>query len=420
MPITPEQFILAMQKFDIADARPRIAIAVSGGGDSLALTFLLQRWVTDRGGELLALTVDHKLRENSTLEAETLHALLSQHKINHEILTWQGDKPATHLQERARAERYRLLLNTCQTRGYTTLALAHNLEDQMETFWMRLAHGSGLDGLAGMAKSRTAEGIHIIRPVLDFTREELRTTCRDFNIDWAEDPSNSNAKFLRVRLRDFETVLSAEGLTPQRLSLTLQKLEDAREALEAMANQSFAQSVSTQPLGYFSLDKTVWQNFPRDSQRRVLARLLQKLSPTDYPLGFEAIEQTRLEILDPDFTGRTLSACELFADKKDHILFCRELAMAQDRLPLQNSILWDNRFKPEGFTGESLTIGLLGETGFCLVKKEPKRNPPLPAKIGRLLPALWREETLMAVPQLDYYHQDAPESLRRGKITCIL
>jgi tRNA(Ile)-lysidine synthase len=420
MPISPEQFILAMQKFDTGDSCPKIAVAVSGGGDSLALTFLLQRWVSDRGGALLALTVDHRLRENSTLEAEALHTLLSRHQINHEILTWQGDKPATHLQERARAERYRLLLNACQTCGYTTLALAHNLEDQMETFWMRLAHGSGLDGLAGMAKSRTSGGINIIRPVLDFTREQLRATCRDFNIDWAEDPSNSNPKFLRVRLRDFETALAAEGLSPQRLSLTLQKLEDAREALEYMANQSFAQSVSAQPEGYFSLDKTVWQNFPRDIQRRVLALILQKLSPTEYPLGFEAIEQTRLEILNPDFTGKTLSACEIFSRKTDTIIFCRELATAQDRLPLQNGILWDNRFQLSGFAGESLTVGLLGETGLCLVRKEPHRNFPLPAKLGRLLPALWLENALMAVPQLDYYHPDASESLRQGKITCIL
>src|SRR5690606_3672257 len=129
-----------------------------GGGDSMALALLLHDWARARGGKILALTVDHGLRAASAAEARQTAARLAQHGIAHEILAWEGEKPCTGIQQHAREARYRLLRGACEKHGIKTLALAHNAEDQAETFWMRLAHGSGLDGLAGMAAKREEGG----------------------------------------------------------------------------------------------------------------------------------------------------------------------------------------------------------------------------------------------------------------------
>ena len=278
--VTSNEFSAFMQKLDISETHPKIAVAVSGGGDSLALTALMQEWITTHNGEMLTLTVDHKLRAESTAEANGVQKLLRARGITHDILTWEGDKPLTHIQEMARKARYKLLLSACIQRGFPVLAVAHNLEDQIETFWMRLAHGSGLDGLSAMAPLRTIESVFIIRPVLPFSRERLRATCLQHSINWVEDPSNANKKYLRPQLRAFENLLEKEGLTPKRLAMTIQKLEDARQALQVMTEKAFDECVLLHPEGYATLKTEVWKQSPREIQRRILAKTLMILSVT--------------------------------------------------------------------------------------------------------------------------------------------
>jgi len=415
--ITSESFALSMQKLGIGKTRPKIAIAVSGGGDSLALTVLMQEWVTTRGGDILALTVDHRLRPNSSAEAEGVQKLLRTHGIAHDILIWEGDKPLTHIQEMARKARYKLLLSECLKRGFPFLAIAHNLEDQIETFWMRLAHGSGLNGLSAMAPMRMTEGVSVIRPVLSFSREQLRTTCLQHNIKWVEDPSNANKKYLRPRLREFETLLKKEGLTPDRLALTVQKLEDSRQALQVMTNTAFAECVTLHPEGYATLKTEKWKKSPREIQRRILAQTLMILSPKPYQSGFDAIEQTRIELHNQFFTGKTLAGCEIFPGRSGNVLLARESDAAEGQMRIQEGLIWDGRFTVSGFPTESLYIGALGKQGLCELKKNMESSGTLPFKVKRVLPALWQKENLLAVPHLGYYSQYCPAKLKTGRIT---
>ncbi len=417
--ITAADFALAMKKLGIGETRQKIAVAVSGGGDSLALVMLLHDWMKSAGGELLALTVDHKLRPDSTTEAQEIQELLRARGIAHEILTWRNDKPATHVQELARAARYELLLGECRRRGFPLLAVAHNLEDQIETFWMRLAHGSGLDGLAAMAAVRNVDGVALIRPLLNFTREQLRATCRQFGVTWIEDPSNKNEKYLRVKLRPFENLLAEEGLTPARLAQTVQKLEDARQALQVMTEQTAAACVALHPEGYAALKTSLWQQAPRDIQRRVLAQTLLAVAPQPYPAGFEAVEAARLELQTDGFAGKTLAGCEIFPHKGD-LLIVREAAVVGSRKRAAAEALWDGRFLLSGFSpDESAEIGALGEDGLSALRKNAPELPALetlPFKVKRVLPALWRGENLLAVPHLSYYSPDCPAGLKTGGI----
>jgi tRNA(Ile)-lysidine synthase len=417
--ISAVDFAAALKKTGVGETRPKIAVAVSGGGDSLALALLVQEWVKKHGGEMVALTVDHSLRAESGAEAQKVGEILAARGIAHEILThaWDGDKPETHIQERARDARYKLLSEACRKRGFTFLAVAHNLEDQTETFWMRLAHGSGLDGLAGMAASRDADGIKIIRPVLGFSRAELRATCEANKVSWIEDPSNKNEKYLRVRLREFEEMLAGEGLTPARLAQTMQKLEDSRDALQVMVSTAFSTCAQVHPEGYATLNTGNWQKSPREVQRRVLTQLLTAISPQDYPLGFDAVESTRLELQDAiipgGFAGKTLAGCEIFPAQGGYFVFVREAAIVEGPAPAADGTVWDKRFVLSGISA-GVTIGALGSAKIDESKTPAKKA--LPFKIRRVLPAFFLNDNLCAVPHLGYYTADCPPEIKAGKI----
>ncbi len=312
-PLPPEDFAAALAALDAGTAQ-KIAIAVSGGGDSMALALLLRDWANPRGVELHAFTVDHRLRPEAAAEARHVHDVLSARGIAHEILAWDGEKPATHIQERARAARYALLCQACRRHGIATLAVAQNLEDQIETFWMRLAHGSGLDGLSGIEDARDADGIKIIRPLLGFSRASLRATCAKYGVKWIEDPSNKCDKYLRVKLRAFEELLAAEGLTPERLARTLGKLGDAKDALQYYAAQAYETCVTADEDGA-ALDVEKWKRYPRDIQRRVLGLALGAVAPQPYPAGFDKTERARLNLLEDGFKGQTLAGCRIGRNK---------------------------------------------------------------------------------------------------------
>jgi tRNA(Ile)-lysidine synthase len=315
------------------------------------------------------------------------------------------------------------LLQACRSAGFPVLAVAHNLEDQIETFWMRLAHGSGLDGLSAMAPSREVGGVSMIRPVLPFSRAQLRETCAQHDIHWIEDPSNRNEKYLRVKLRRFENLLAEEGLTPARLSQTLQKLEDAREALQVMTERAAASCVQLHPEGYAALKTAEWKEYPRDIQRRILGQALRTMAASTYPPGFEALEQTRLDLQDPSFAGKTLAGCEIFPGRCGEMLIAREAQSVAGRAPAAKSSLWDERFQVSGFESESLEIGALGEAGLAELRKNIKgfeasarKLEALPFKVKRVLPALWQGENLLAVPHVSYYSPASPPALKTGQV----
>ena len=186
------------------ESRPRVAVAVSGGADSLALLLLVHRWASARGGSALGLSVDHRLRVESRGEMRQVHRWLEAKGLAHHALVWrhQGLLRGA-VQAMAREERYRLLTCWCRGRGILHLALAHHAGDQAETVMMRLARGSGVEGLAGMSAILARDGVRLIRPLLLVDPDRLRATLRAVGQPWIEDPSNSNLSFERVRWRRF-------------------------------------------------------------------------------------------------------------------------------------------------------------------------------------------------------------------------
>jgi tRNA(Ile)-lysidine synthase len=260
---------------DLASA-PALVLAVSGGPDSTALLMLAARWCAalKNGPQLLAVTVDHGLRPQSAAEANAVKRLARKLGVPHKTLRWTGRKPATGLQEAAREARYRLLAQAAKRTGAPHVVTAHHLDDQAETVMLRLARGSGLSGLAAMARESEIFGTTLVRPLLDLPKARLIATLRKARFAFADDPSNRDPRFTRARLRALMPELAKEGLSAPRLSTLARRLRRADLAIEAMvwaAAQRLTSPVpSVQPA--IALDAGAFARLPDEVALRLLGR----------------------------------------------------------------------------------------------------------------------------------------------------
>ena len=232
---------------DLAD-HPVLVLAVSGGPDSTALLVLAVRWrkALRHGPKLIAVTVDHGLRPQSRGEANAVKRLARSLGVAHRTLRWTGRKPSTGLQQAARIARYRLLAAAARRAGARHVLTAHTLDDQAETVLIRLVRGSGLSGLAAMARSSPLPGsgrgdIVLVRPLLDVPKSRLLATLRKAGIAYADDPTNRDPRFTRARLRAAMPALEREGLVPRRLALLARRVRRAEVALQAAVAQAIAE-----------------------------------------------------------------------------------------------------------------------------------------------------------------------------------
>jgi tRNA(Ile)-lysidine synthase len=214
---------------------PSLMLAVSGGPDSTALLVLAARWakLLRRGPKLTAVTIDHGLRPEAAREAAAVKQLARKLGVAHRTLRWRGRKPGTGLQEAARNARYELLAQAAARDGVGHILTAHTLDDQAETVLFRMARGSGLVGLTGMAPvaplpARAKHEIFLVRPLLHLPKARLIATLQAAKIGYAEDPSNHDPRFTRARLRTLLPALAREGLDARglaRLALRLRRAE---------------------------------------------------------------------------------------------------------------------------------------------------------------------------------------------------
>jgi tRNA(Ile)-lysidine synthase len=262
-------------------AAPAIVLAVSGGPDSMALLLLAARWRAGRkrGPKLLAVTIDHALRPESAREANEVKRVARRLGVVHRTLRWTGKKPATGLQEKARQARYRLLAGAAARDGASHLLTAHTLDDQAETVLMRLLRGSGMAGLGGMARVSPVPACEekkllLLRPLLDLPKARLIATLKAAGIPFAEDPSNDDPRFTRVRMRTLLPALAGEGLDAQRLALLARRMRRAEAALETAADAA-AEVLSCTPWSNgaaISLDAAGFKRLPPEIALRLLAR----------------------------------------------------------------------------------------------------------------------------------------------------
>ena len=219
-------------------AAPAIVLAVSGGPDSIALMWLAARWrrALASGPRLIAVTVDHGLRAESAAEAREVRRLARSLDLPHRTLRWTGPKPNTGLPAAARAARYRLLAQAARSARATHILTAHTRDDQAETMLMRLLRGSGIAGLAAMARETEREGVLLARPLLNVPKSQLIATLQRAKIGFADDPTNRDTVFTRPRIRTLMPALAAEGGDARNLARLAARFARANAAVEILAD----------------------------------------------------------------------------------------------------------------------------------------------------------------------------------------
>ena len=405
-PLSDADFAVRLDRLGPFERAPRLAIAVSGGADSMALALLADAWARHRGGGITALTVDHRMRPEAAAEARQVGAWLAARGVAQETLVWEGPHPPSDIQAAARAARYRLLEGWCAARGVLHLLTAHHREDRAETFWLRLARGSGLDGLAGIAAEAERPDCRVLRPLLDVPPDRLRARLRLEGQTWIEDPSNRNADFARVRVREARAVLAAEGLSAERLAETLRHLGRARQALEAATANLLARAVTVHPAGFAWLDAEALGRAKPELGLRALAAVLATIGGADYPPRLERVERLYDALRRNSLgRGRTLGGCQLVAQGAS-VLVCRELAELEGPIALSpgKALTWDGRFRVEAATScpEGVTVGPLGQDRRTLSRDALRRLQTLPGPVRTSLPALRDTEGLAEIPALQW------------------
>jgi tRNA(Ile)-lysidine synthase len=219
-------------------AAPALVLAVSGGPDSIALMWLAARWRRGltRGPRLIAVTIDHGLRAEAAREARDVKRLARSLDLPHRTLRWTGAKPKTGLPAAARSARYRLLAQAARQNRATHILTAHTRDDQAETLLMRLLRGSGIAGLAAMARVTERDGLLLARPFLNVSKSQLIATLKKAKLDFADDPSNRDTNFTRPRIRNVMPVLAAEGGDARSLARLASRLARANQAVEVLVD----------------------------------------------------------------------------------------------------------------------------------------------------------------------------------------
>lgn len=403
-PDLPQRFDDQMGQLLGPDFPTELAVAVSGGGDSMALLDLSHRWARRMGVRLWCVTVDHGLRAESADEAALVGRVCSELDVPHTLLRWRGWDGRGNLQEAAREARLALI---DRWRGVIRhVLMAHTRDDLAETFLIRLKRGSGVEGLSGMAAVREVWGaarpdhrvagdidgpvpeqsLHLkgadvrppafklVRPLLEERRETLRAHLRFYQTPWVEDPSNEDAAFDRVRMRRLIQSLETEGLGVDRLASTARAQARARGALQARAAE-VAKRVRVRDLGTGDVlfDREGLGAIEAETQLRLMAEGLRVVGSAFQRPRLAALERA----LDIALSGgrSTLAGCVIMADGA-LIRVCREYAAVQDLVvSVADRILWDQRWQISGDAISAYQIRALGAAGVAQLPERPDGRP---------------------------------------------
>ncbi|OYQ32631.1 tRNA lysidine(34) synthetase TilS [Niveispirillum lacus] len=404
-PIEPVGFDRLMRGVGPFESAPQIAVGVSGGADSVALTLLLARWVGQRGGRLLALTVDHGLRADSHAEAAKVAAWMANLGIEHRILPWVGEKPTTGIQAGARHARLRLLADAAAAQGILHLALAHHADDQAETHRLRADRASGSQGLAGMPAIREMDHLRLIRPLLPVAKARLVATCQAWGQAWVEDPSNGNPAFARARLRLSQSVGANEAQAAQTAAT-------ARAILDGDVARLLAMHARFQPEGWVVLNRALL-DAPNDRVQPLVASLLRAVGGAAYPPSPASIADLLQGLREQPDRGRTLAGCR-FMPLTDGWRLLREARNLQGPARFRGGgtpVTWDGRFRLSAERVGDYSVRALDDALWRLARADRPdlSRVDMPASLRWTLPAVLSGDRLIAIPHLLYTAADMPD-----------
>ncbi|WP_411819488.1 tRNA lysidine(34) synthetase TilS [Hyphococcus formosus] len=398
------------------DLPKKFAIAVSGGRDSIALARLAAGYAKATGAEVLALTVDHGLRPEAAKEAAKVSQWCAAMGLSHRLLRWAGEKPQTGIQAAARSARYRLLIEAAQSDGCEAILTAHSLDDQAETVFMRLGRGAGPRGLSAMKEETwvaagAGEPIRLLRPLLGFRRLDITRFLDEAGQDYVDDPSNDDPTYERVRARAVIGALEEQNLlTAAALAKTAEEMGRAHRRHCAQEEAAFeAQDGKFYRWGGVSLNPDPKTDL--DVMTGLLRRLIYSVGgAVHYPNQ----DQARSAYSQVTATGTATLGGALLKMRKDMLWIIREPAAITGRaditplgrVPLDQPILWDNRFiitSQAGFSGE---IGPLTENDIAQLAAGSGFFEG-PKEALATLPGIYADGILIGAPALLFNQTEA-------------
>ena len=262
----------------------KTAVAVSGGVDSVCLL----HWLHDIGANTICLHVNHRLRPQADIETEYVKNMCEQLNIPCHIFYWDGEKPTTGLEAAARVARYKMMTDFCHDNDIKYLMVAHQSDDQIETFLMNLSRGSGLYGLSAMMQRTERDGITILRPLLNVPRSEILKYCEDNKIKYFVDSMNSDEHYTRVKIRQNRHLLNdILGISDERILLAIENLGRTRQWMDKYINDRI--DMVLRSWGAMFADSFLFDE-SEDFRLRFLGLLIQKIGGDDYPVRLNSLK----------------------------------------------------------------------------------------------------------------------------------
>lgn len=376
MPVDGDRLVGLIR--DKLPAGQTIGIAVSGGGDSVALLHL----ALQAGFRVEAVTVDHRLRPESGAEADGVAKVCASLGVPHQVSHWDHRTVAGNLMDAARRARMALIGDWARQRGIGHVALGHTRDDQAETVLMGLARSAGIAGLSGMRRSWVEEGLTFHRPLLDAGRKELRDWLRAQGTPWIDDPTNDDARFTRVKARVALAALGPLGITAEALAGVAGNLALAQEALAQQVRAAAERHVSV-AAGALRIGAGLWEE-PAEVQRQLVAGAVRWLKREAYLPRADDLRRFLHAIRE----GRdaTLAGCR----HRGAWVFREARSLGPDAAV---GTVWDRRWR---MTGPAGTVKALGDAGLRACPNW--RVTGLPREVLAVTPGVWQGETLVAAP----------------------
>ncbi len=328
----------SVNKLSIFPDKARIIVAVSGGADSLCLALLLNVFSKKINAELLAVIIDHKLRIESTDEAIFVSKLLNQHGIKSVILNRENIPIYTGIQSKARKDRYDLLKNYARDNKYPYIFVAHHLDDQLETISIRQESGINIIGDSGMSAKIVSKDSIILRPLLNYTKQQILNTMQNVTNVWVEDPSNQNTKYTRVQHR-----LKIKSLNSNEKKLLIDnyiKNVEKRHNIEKKLLKSFSESILINKLGLIKLNLILFNKYDENIKILLLRKLIKFANAKNYEVKIQQIKNFLSKLKESNSFKNSLGNCLLKVKKNEIIIFKNRISNIES---LVNEI-WDDRF----------------------------------------------------------------------------
>ncbi|QUI59964.1 tRNA lysidine(34) synthetase TilS [Wolbachia endosymbiont of Spodoptera picta] len=397
-----------------------IAVAVSGGVDSIVLLHLMTNWAKKNKLSLpIALTVNHGLRSESQKEADFVISYAKELGAKESfILNWEKQNIKGNIQLQARKARYKLLEEWCKNNNVKCLLVAHHKDDQAETFLLRLERGSGVDGLSSMDYKSFLNGIYIFRPLLNFSRSEIEKYANLHRLKWIEDRSNYDLKYRRTLYRNLLKASDNQEILTERICLTALHMKRAAKALMHYTRLALNDCVNIHDLGYIEIKLDELYKLPEEIALRLLLYSIMAIVNKHYKPRYRSLIAIFNKISQKDSDiNCTLSGCKI-RKYGGSILIMRESSKIQEitvHLTLNVPIEWDNRFSCTILSNQkcSVTIAPLKKT-----QKVPEflKDYNCCPEVFYSLPTVQKDGKVLAYPDINYNGKNTNDD----KVQCII